>query len=61
MIFFLGVLVLTLNAGIDLVLDTEVVEASVAQKSLKTASGDVYKYGALIIATGATVRESPLF
>ncbi|OAE29870.1 hypothetical protein AXG93_773s1090 [Marchantia polymorpha subsp. ruderalis] len=40
--------------GIDLVLDTEVVEASVAQKSLKTASGDVYKYGALIIATGAT-------
>ncbi|KAL2653327.1 hypothetical protein R1flu_021455 [Riccia fluitans] len=40
--------------GIDLILNTEVVEGSVAEKTLKTAAGVVYKYNTLIIATGAT-------
>lgn len=40
--------------GIDLFLSTDVVEGSLSSKTLKTASGKVFKYETLIIATGAT-------
>ncbi|KAJ7562759.1 hypothetical protein O6H91_03G083300 [Diphasiastrum complanatum] len=40
--------------GIDLILDTEVVKADVASKTLTTTSGSVYKYGTAIVATGST-------
>ncbi|KAJ4885688.1 hypothetical protein Rs2_35781 [Raphanus sativus] len=41
--------------GIELILSTEIVKADLAAKSLVSATGDVFKYKTLIIATGSTV------
>ncbi|KAG0478655.1 hypothetical protein HPP92_013374 [Vanilla planifolia] len=41
--------------GIDLILDTEIVKADLASKVLISASGTVFSYDILIIATGSTV------
>ncbi|XP_039125538.1 monodehydroascorbate reductase 3, cytosolic [Dioscorea cayenensis subsp. rotundata] len=41
--------------GIELVLSTEIVKADIASKSLTSASGDIFTYDVLIVATGSTV------
>ncbi|KAF5201688.1 Monodehydroascorbate reductase [Thalictrum thalictroides] len=41
--------------GIDLILETEIVKADLASKSLTSAAGATIKYDSLIIATGSTV------
>lgn len=41
--------------GIELILSTEIVKADLSAKSLVSATGDVFKYQTLIIATGSTV------
>lgn len=41
--------------GIELVLSTEIVKADIHSKSLTSATGQVYKFDTLIIATGSTV------
>lgn len=43
------------GAGIELVLSTEIVKADIHSKSLTSATGQVYKFDTLIIATGSTV------
>lgn len=43
--------------GIDLILNAEIVEANVSEKTLKSAAGVVYKYETLIIATGSTFMK----
>lgn len=40
--------------GIELILSTEIVKVDLAQKTLASSSGATFKYGTLIIATGAT-------
>ncbi|XP_022972689.1 monodehydroascorbate reductase, seedling isozyme [Cucurbita maxima] len=40
--------------GIELILSTEIVEANLSAKTLKSASGAIFKYQILIIATGST-------
>nr|GMD46233.1 monodehydroascorbate reductase [Ipomoea batatas] len=41
--------------GISLIMNTEIVEADVASKTLISAAGEAFKYNVLIIATGSTV------
>lgn len=41
--------------GISLILSTEIVKADLASKTLISASGESFKYGVLVIATGSTV------
>ncbi|KAL5743173.1 hypothetical protein ACOSP7_029905 [Xanthoceras sorbifolium] len=41
--------------GIELILNTEIVKADLASKSLVSAAGEVFKYQILVIATGSTV------
>ncbi|CAN1201000.1 Monodehydroascorbate reductase [Linum perenne] len=41
--------------GIELILNTEIVKADLASKSLVSAAGDTFKYETLVIATGSTV------
>lgn len=41
--------------GIELILNTEIVNADLASKTLTSAAGDTFKYNILIIATGSTV------
>nr|AZL41275.1 monodehydroascorbate reductase [Datisca glomerata] len=41
--------------GIELILTTEIVKADLAAKTLTTASGELFNYQILIIATGSTV------
>eukprot|EP00250_Pteridium_aquilinum_P002605 c12827_g1_i1 orf=86-1390(+) len=40
--------------GIELILSTEIVKVDLAGKTLTSSSGAIFKYGTLIIATGAT-------
>lgn len=41
--------------GISLLLNTEIVKADLASKTLVSAAGETFKYSSLIIATGSTV------
>lgn len=41
--------------GIELILSTEIIEANLSAKTLRSASGKIFKYQSLIIATGSTV------
>ncbi|KAF3456688.1 hypothetical protein FNV43_RR01342 [Rhamnella rubrinervis] len=41
------------NKGIELILGTEVVKTDLASKTLTVASGRIFRYGTLIIATGS--------
>ncbi|MCO5612660.1 hypothetical protein L7F22_066929 [Adiantum nelumboides] len=40
--------------GIELILSTEIVKVDLAEKTLASSSGGIFKYGTLIIATGST-------
>jgi len=46
--------------GIELKLETEIVEADVENKTVTTNKGDVYTYESLLIATGSTVGDLSL-
>ncbi|KZV48946.1 monodehydroascorbate reductase, partial [Dorcoceras hygrometricum] len=41
--------------GISLILSTEITKADLASKTLHSATGDIFKYQTLVIATGSTV------
>jgi len=56
MIFLLSIVFV----GIELILSTEIVKADLSAKSLVSATGDVFKYQTLIIATGSTVKTDIL-
>lgn len=45
------------TTGIELILNTEIVKADLASKSLTSAAGQTFKYKVLIIATGSTVSS----
>lgn len=46
--------------GIELILDTEIVKADLAAKTLVTGTGQVFKYQILIAATGSSVSTISL-
>ncbi|KAH9738345.1 Monodehydroascorbate reductase 1 (peroxisomal) [Citrus sinensis] len=47
-------------AGIELILSTEIVRADIASKTLLSATGLIFKYQILVIATGSTVSITSL-
>lgn len=48
------------DAGIELGLDTTVVELRRAQRAITTAGGETISYGEAVLATGATPRQAPV-
>ena len=44
--------------GIELLLETEIVKADLASKTLVSGTGQVFKYQTLIAATGSSVRTN---
>lgn len=46
---------IVIETGIDLHLESEIVKADLEKKTVTTATGEVYQYGTLLLATGSTV------
>lgn len=44
-----------------MILSTEIVKANLASKTLESATGEIFKYSVLIIATGSTVSVNDSF